>query len=1114
MHQGPSPVVGTPQEKEVQSAQGALLSPPAFNLSADGGAAAPPPAPVQTQMPGALQLKADESAESDGMSWGDSGRVGVGGGGAAAPNGGNNPVQRVAFPGAIQAKTEDAAVHTLPEGQDGIVMDVVKSKAVDFAWSYWDQLKQQYSLKTHLAELLERAALYLIDAGVRVTGIGAYLSAMTPYLEILKVVKTIIETIPRPIRVFIGWAIGAGLKKFSDKYMWGAIKEKHLNFLLIEGGDAAATIGQLIDFLYDLGHNPVQTIYKGIWAAVRYFTGNDEIDSMTDYLSHLEDKAKDATGASGGRNFGGGENEQEGGEKDKLSGREQAQQDNMFNADLGFFWVRMGQPKLDRWQDEQNPEEERGGLVVDGGLGLKVFGQAMGTDDIEIKIPYSTDWEMTFRDLMILSEPISLGNFFRGGPVSMPLLKLRSGVGVDEMQLQLLDFVFGNDVFIAKELGMSYSAGNKMLGFHGDTILNMFGYSIFGRFHLDIGTDGEFKGGWVDVKLPEEIDIIKDKLSLDNLNFIGQWGEEGLELLELAGDIHANFSDKLDFDATRTAIRWQNGEFMGLVQRLSVLVPLGANSFVEFSMDQGTVSKDGFTADKITLKFMYGDEETQEGNEQRLKEGRGDAPNVSQADLTSIIPGFNLDWIQATGLETLVVSASANGVSLNGDGLNIDGDLEKKLHRFAATVLGVKAKFDGDKNEGSLEGKWNYQVPNLPSLGFDFPIVPGINAGVGVNANLEVGAELDGSLRKMAHKKDGNVTPWELGGYAGLFGNANVQAHFDVSAGHPLLVSIHAGLFAEAGAELAADAAIHGTINWDEEAHRVSLSKKEKELPSASFDMHADLTAKLGAHIKAKAFHIFEVTLWEYEFVRWEMGLWRAKGRLQAKEDGGYEFKFEQAAFDGGRPGRKPEIDFRVASPEEVILERERRGDKIKDKNLMWRLAHDVSDPTSTMDEATKRIMLEKLRRLNKTGKGLETFLGSAGEFMSPRVDEGSSGFSLLMGKEEWVKYSTVKNWYGGTKGRGKDDRRVDNLLEKYHGENNATRKKEILINLIDNVIPAYLHEGHARDEMITKLLKDAKRELERLRARDRNDADSMGGNGGWSAAPEGRNGGDNGRMD
>lgn len=461
-----------------------------------------------------------------------------------------------------------------------------------------------------------------------------------------------------------------------------------------------------------------------------------------------------------------------------------------------------------------------------------------------------------------------------------------------------------------------------------------------------------------------------------------------------------------------------------------------------------------------------------------------------------------MDWIKSTGLETLVVSASANGVSLNGDGLSMDGDLEKKLHKFAAQVLGVKAKFDGDKNEGTLEGKWNYKVPNLPSVGFDFPIVPGINAGVGVSANLEMGAELEGNLRKMAHAKDGNLQPWEIGGYAGLFGNANVQAHFDVSAGHPLLVSIHAGMFAEAGAALAADAAIHGTINWDEEAHRISLSKKKDQLPSASFDMHADLTAKLGAHIKAKAFHIFEVTLWEYEFLRWEMGIWRAKGRLQAKEDGGYEFKFEQAAFDGGRPGRKPEIDFKVASPEEIILERERRNDEIGDKNLMWRLVHDVTDPTGTMDEATRRVMLQKLRRLNDTGKDIESYMGSARQYMEPRLGQDTAGYSLLMGKEEWIKYTTLKNWYGGTKGRGKDDKRVDAILEKYQNEPNSDRKKEILIDLIDNVLPAYLHEGHSRDEMITKLLKDAKRELERLRARDRVDQDMQGDQGGWAAAP------------
>ncbi|MCB9235585.1 MAG: hypothetical protein H6581_28270 [Bacteroidia bacterium] len=1055
-----------------------------------------------TQAPGAFQLKsADPVANSSPNNGGGNSVAAL----QTAPppfqlkaegeenqQGGNSllPVQR-------KENGDEGGTTSVTDDAKGMVIDVAKSKAVDFAWAYWDQLKEQFNLKNYLAELLEKACLYLVDYGLKVTGISSYLMAITPYLEILKAVKTIIETIPRPIRVFIGYAMGYGLKKFSDKNMWGAIEEKHLNFLLIEGGDAAATVGNIIDFLYDLGHNPLRTIYKGIWAAVRYFTGNDEIDSMTDYLTHLENGAKDATGYSGPRDKMGQQGQGNDQQKEE-SGADKARKDNLFNADLGFFWVRMGMPKLDRWNDETG--KERGGMVIDGGLGVKVFDNAMGSDDIELQLPYSADWTMTFRDTMILSEQISLGNWFSTGPVSMPLLRLKSGVGVDYMSLKMLDFAFGQDVFIAKELGMTYSASDKKLGFYGDTIMNFFGHTLLGKFHLDVGTDGQLQGGYVDVILPEELDLIKDRLTLGNLNFIGRWGKEGLELLELAGDIHLNFNDKLDFDSTRTAIRWQNGEFIGSIQQLSVLVPLGATSFVELIMDSGSISKEGFKADKITLKFSYGDEETQEQNEQRLHNKKDETPQIDQKDIQSIIPGFNLDWIQHTGIDTLVVSASANGVSIGADGFHMDGDLEKKLHKFAAHLLGVKAKFNGDTNEGSLEGKWDYAVPNLPQVSFDFPILPGINAGLGIGAKLEMGAELDGKLQKMPHRQDGPIQPWDLGGYAGLHGSANVQAHFDVSAGHPLLVSIHAGMFAEAGADMAADAALHGTINWDEDAHRISLSNDPKERPSASFDMHADLNAALGAHIKARAFHIFEVTLWEYRFLNWNMGIWRAKGRLNAKEDGGYEFKFEQTAFDGGKPGRKPEIEFKVAKTEDVILERERKSDEISDSLLFWRLVHDVMDPTQPMDQATRRIMLEKLRRLNDTGQPLEYFTGETNSSMENRLGGDETGVSLLMTKPEWEEYSRVKGFWG-MKSRSKDDKKIDRYLDQYHATRDLGRRKELLIDLIDNVMPAYLHEGHDRDAMVAKLLSDAKRELKRLEGMQNSEPqDAMGNAGGWGS--------------
>jgi hypothetical protein len=275
------------------------------------------------------------------------------------------------------------------------------------------------------------------------------------------------------------------------------------------------------------------------------------------------------------------------------------------------------------------------------------------------------------------------------------------------------------------------------------------------------------------------------------------------------------------------------------------------------------------------------------------------------------------------------------------------------------------------------------------------------------------------------------------------------------------------------------------------------------------------LNASVGAEVKLKAFVFFEKKLWSYEFKKWDLGEWMLHGKLAAGEDGSYSFVREASGFgkDGGIPGTKPMVEAKVVSPIDVL----KKGEKLEDQRVVWRIYHDIMDPTSGYTPEQQEMMVQQLKNLTEIDFSKES--GDLGTMMSEMRGRtgGQDDPSGLMTNKEWEAYSTTEStflfWTNKTK--RKTVTAVDMKLAEYNKATTATDKIRVLKGSLsdeeiakklpkidledptdsDKLRPVFeraglvqicdtfilKESGSSRVEMVAKLRSDAARELEKL---------------------------------
>ncbi len=950
--------------------------------------------------------------------------------------------------------------------QRNVAVDIASASG-DFVWTYMQRLIAAHGVEASLAGLLKTACTYLIDQGIRVTGLDSYLAIMNPYIAVLQRIKSAISSIPEPILVLLNYGIGWGIRKFSNAYMYGAIKESHINTLLIEGGNVVSQIGKIIDFLGALS-KPSELIYKAVWSAYEAVstTGMSSLGSLiAAEVGAIEDE-DDAP-------------------------------DQLVDANLGWFWLAVENPEIARWQQQST---ERGGLQIVSRFGVKVFGNVMGTDKLVVRVPYGGDWEAAFTSLSLVSKPIKLGGLFEAGPIA--LQKVRVGPdGLRFLHLTIDRLAFGK-VVEANDLTLTYRASDKspdaMLQVRGAAKLNAFGHQIAGRIGLDLDTAGNFAGGSVQLVVPETFTLIKDRLFLSNPQMWAKWSKQGGTDIGIGGDLEVKLIDTLDFASTGTTLRYSSAKgFEGAVERIWLNIPVHQGGTLHFELKQGVIDKDGFSAKEVSLVYAYGEQDQDKGNKDKDKDQAQsqDASTPSQdaqpktgklstQRITEIMPGFNIDWIKTVGLDALVVNLSAKDVVIGRQGLDV-GQLRKEITKFKAHLFGLGAEFDGTTGRGAITGKIAHKVP-LPSVAAKVPVVPpAVTAQLGIRPSLEFGAGLTvGLQRKQPDQSTPHLHPWALDGAANFAANATVSLEAGVGVGIPYLAEVSAGLFAEAKGALETKAAVKGTVLWNDSTHQLSLPSKPEDKPRAELSAKVGLSAAIGAQVRAQLFYFIDTQLWAYRFVEWKLGEWELIGKIVATEAGGYELVTSKAGFAGdkGQPKTQPVVEKNVVTVAALIDDLYARGKKIEDVHQLWRVVHDLQDPTSQMDFKKRLELYKKLDKLNGTTLDLDAISTQVLGLIRQRRDDDEGGLSLLMSEAEWIKYSTTPKLFGSDPTERKSIEPIDKAIAAYHRQGSLPERKKILERLINELIPAYTSQYTAsRKPMADKLWTDAQRELARI---------------------------------
>ncbi len=963
--------------------------------------------------------------------------------------------------------------------QRNVALDIAGSAAGNFAWSYMKELIATFDVSKVLADLLESACLGLLDYGVRVTGVGAYLAAMNPYVAVLRALVAVVEAIPEPICVLLTYGIGWCIRKFSDSYMFGAITEAHINTLLIEGGTFLVTLGKTINFLHDLGSNPASALYKGIWAAVGA-AGLTTAKSFSSLLVADVSKPVRPSGPQSGPPVG-PELQRPGRVAPELQRPGRVAPEPMVDASLGWFWLEADNPEIARWTDDQ---VARGGLQLDARFGIKVFGNVMGADAVRVRVPYAGDWEATFTGVSLLSKPITLGGLFSGGPIG--LQKVRIGQdGLRFLHLVIDEFAFGDDVFTASDLSLTYrsNAPSDMLHFRGVTTLAAFGHTILGRFDLQIDEDGEFAGGKADLECPETFTLVEDRLTLSNPKLWAKWSEDGETDVGIGGDLELELIDSLEFASTGTVIRYQTGKgLVGEVEKVWLNIPVHQGGVLRFELTKGKIDEDGFHAGKVALIYAYGEEDVAKNEDSSKPSGTSLPDSGSKpegAALTRLVPGFDMAWIKTTGLETLVVNLSATDVDIDSGGLDV-GELSKEITKFKAHLFGLGAEFDGVARTGKITGRLGHTV-DIPAISAKFPIVPGVHASFGIRTDLGFEATLAATLQRLdAEASTPKIHPWKLGGKAGLQARAGIQLEAGVGVGIPYLAEVSGNLFARAEGQVGLDADVSGTVLWNDATHELSLPAKAEDKPSAELSAKVGMKAAIGASVRAQLFYFIDTELWSYRFLEWDLGDWGVSAKLVAKPEGGYEVVVSKVGFGGdkGQPTTEPIVEKARVTATTMIEDCIKNHKKIDDVHQIWRLVHDLQDPGFLMSADDKEGYFEMLQSINGTGQDLDAMAMQVLGFVRQRGDIDS----LLMSRSEWLAYSTTGKTFGAAATERKSIKPIDDAVAAYHAAPTVPTRRAILRSLINELIPAYTKQLLvSRKDMAEKLSTDARRELARI---------------------------------
>jgi hypothetical protein len=496
----------------------------------------------------------------------------------------------------------------------------------------------------------------------------ATLSILAPALKWLELARTIIsritqfiDRIPAPIREFLKYVMGYGIKKFSSiasrMVIW--IGQRTLSRIEALGQQMVIDDGTINTIIFTA--SSAYGAASGALAMIDKLAGL--IQTAMGALEAIKDGGvKIATGMYTLAKFayrmfggGGGAPAPTGSEAESATSTPVQSQAPVPVAppqhefDLKFLHLLVTSPTVQAWEEraKDGSVTNKGGIVLESQLQL-LLGSIDHRANVNVKVDYSGNFDFNLEGKTpLFGDGVGYDGLFNMKGLLLSKLGMRSGIGLHTLEIDLQRISFGDDVLVGNDLNVTYHATDEeTLKLSAPSIqMNAFGQSLSGSLGLGFADTGKLKSGQFMLRDDKTISLFGDHLQLRDLTAAGAWANGKFKSISGTADLLLNVP-KAELDAEKFKILYKGDQGMS-AEAASLgltLDVLGATVSVE--MLNPHVDKDGFAADKVTFEFTKPkpDAEGQAGNASEVK---------GQADfLKSAVPGFDLSWItQALDVE-------------------------------------------------------------------------------------------------------------------------------------------------------------------------------------------------------------------------------------------------------------------------------------------------------------------------------------------------------------------------------------------------------------------------------------------------------------------------------
>ncbi|MFN8395447.1 MAG: DUF4157 domain-containing protein [Bacteroidia bacterium] len=611
------------------------------------------------QMKTGMPVNDDEGLEREADQMGaKAAAMGAGGGGVKQRK--VNPIAaaqlRAEYPSgsAMQLKAQGASVQFA-----GVDVNILGEGAKDLAFSYmgeyWEELKRNFKLEDFLValvkDLLDIIGIDLVKGALKSLSAGAAklasgIGQITKVIGLLVKVKEWIDRVPKPIKEFLKYLLGFFMKKVSKWITDEGMEDAKINTVIFGMANVMDMFGSAIAQLEKL------------------------VELLNGYISKGIDKLTSLPGVQTGINvitrafdFAGPELEAAG---SKLSGAvgdlwtttkklkpQDPKENKATELDLKFLWLKVKSPEVQRWTEKDKKtgkDKEMGGMVLDSQLGIRLSGNDF-VADITVKINYSGDYRFKLQsESSLLEGGVGIDGLFNLKGLTLSQMEMSSEEGLSLLIVKLARIAFGPDVLVGENLKFQYKkASQTPFEMDGGVQLNALGRSLNGNLHLGFKDDGKLgKGKFFMTTGKEQFDLIKDHLSIKNINAAGDWEDGKFKSLMLKGDPFIGFGGAR-VTGEQVGLEYHDGEgFQGKADSLLIEVDI-MGATVGILVRNATVEEDGFSAEDITLSFT-GAAAKREAAQQQQQDGGGEKDKVEF--VKEFAPAFELNWLtQALGVD-------------------------------------------------------------------------------------------------------------------------------------------------------------------------------------------------------------------------------------------------------------------------------------------------------------------------------------------------------------------------------------------------------------------------------------------------------------------------------